>query len=253
MSVKEIIIKNSYSEEDIYCDVYVQIVNKKEASQVLQRFAEEVPLQAYGLSHLKRIQPLNRTDKMSKLQVILCPVKKYEELPISIRDSCKEKLIVKVSKLQPECRSEFDEWNKCWPINFHSTQLEKEQELGLSKSELEQLNTALSILNQSSTSTETIEGVLINPENGKVVATTAQAISILRRRLQEHQRAEPGEAKSSRSENPSEDEFTELFCKLYTPTMLCIESMAAVVRGDSTGIGNSYVVTPSVFLSCGVL
>ena len=257
----EIVITESYSLDEIYTEVYVVLIDKKDTSFTLELFSNDIPLQEYGLNHLKRIQPLHRLDKNCQLQVILCPLSKFEDLPKGVKDFCQDKkrLIVTVSKLPPANRTEFESWNKCWPINFHASQLEKDREKGLNELEKEQLNVACAALsleeeNMTKCCKCSDAAVIVNPVNGRVVATSSSGLQILQNRLNFHagqtnsiklshasteegDEGEGGNVKSGAcgggdSKHPSATMTSSLFSALYTPTMLCIEGVAEAVRGE---------------------
>lgn len=230
--VEEVVVQKTYSEDEIYIDVYVALIPKKEAAGILQTFCDEIPLQMYGLNHLKRIQPLNRSDKSSPLQIVVCPVKLYDEIPSHVKALYAEKDVRKVCRLEPQCRSEFEAWNVGWPINFHASHLEKEREKGLAEDELKQVQFAHSVLQNEESAHGTTSGcgVVINPENGKVVATTSDAQGVL---VLKYRKLNP--------DSTATDELyaSEVFQALHTPTMMCIEGVAAAVRGDIRSEGNS--------------
>lgn len=225
VEVEEVVVQKSYTEDEISIDVYVALIAKKEAASILQIFCDEIPLQLYGLNHLKRIQPLDRSDKSSPLQIVICPVKLYDDIPEHIKIMCSVKEIRKVCRLEPQCRSEFETWNRDWPINFHASHLEKEREKGLCADELKQVQYAYSVLENEAEKCTSREGcgVVINPENGKVVATTSDARQVL---------ASKYHARNPEVGSAEELHSSAVFQALHTATMQCIEGVAAVVRGD---------------------
>lgn len=230
--IEEVVVQKSYTEEEIYIDVFVALIQKKEAASILEKFCEEIPLQSYGLNHLKRIQSLNRSDKSCPLLIVVCPVKLYDEIPTHIKALCNEKEVRKVCRLEPQCRSEFEDWNVGWPINFHASHLEKEREKGLSVDEIKQVQFAFDVLLREEENSANIGGcgVVINPENGKVVTTTSDAHQFFMRK---YNTLKPGiEIADERVVSSS------VFQALHTATMQCIEGVAAVVRGDLKNGGN---------------
>lgn len=238
---KEVIIQQSYTEDQIYVDAYVALIEKKQAAFVLDMFCNDIPLQNYGLNHLKRIQPMSRTDKTGPLQIVVCPVKCYDEVPKHIKDVCAELRTVSVCKLAPACRSEFETWNQNWPINFHATQLEKDRERGLDTSEVAQIKTALDRLLQDQPDLVALNirsgGLVINPESGKVVATVSDALDVLRSRFSSHNGgSEITDARAADTRRFN----TSMFKNLYTPTMLCIEAVAAAVRKGNNGCSTTF-------------
>jgi len=232
VQVKEVVIQQSYAKSEVYVDVYVALIEKKQASSVLDTFCNDLPLQNYGLNHLKRIQPLSRTDKAGPLQIVVCPVKSFDEVPKHIKDICTELRTVSVCKLAPACREEFESWNKNWPINFHATQLEKDRERGLESFEVAQIKTAYDRLlaDQSNLAVFNIYhgGLVMNPENGAIIATLSDALDVVRNRF-------PVAAETEDTANADAVRFNSgIFTKLYTHTMLCIEGVAAAVRRGKT-------------------
>jgi hypothetical protein len=139
MECTEIVVQKTYSEEEVYTEVYTTLIERKDAATVLEMFCKDVPLQNYGLNHLKRIQPLDRSARDGPLQIVVCPVHSFDEVPQHVRDVCSEKQVVKVCSIAPTTRPEFEAWNKCWPINFHASHLEKEREKGLTREDLQQV------------------------------------------------------------------------------------------------------------------
>lgn len=234
VEVEEVVVQKSYTEDEICIDVYVALIAKKEAASILQTFCDDIPLQLFGLNHLKRIQPLDRSDKSSPLQIVICPVKLYDDIPAHIKLMCSVKEVRKVCRLEPQCRSEFEAWNRDWPINFHASHLEKEREKGLCAEELKQVQYAYSVLQseEDKCTSRAHCGVVMNPENGKVVATTSDALQVL--------------ASKYHTQNPEGASVEELqssavFQALHTATMQCIEGVAAVVRGDIRSEGSDIV------------
>ena len=230
---REVIVQETYTADQVYVDAFVALIDKKKAAFVLDMFCNDIPLQNYGLNHLKRIQPLDRTDKTGPLQIVVCPVKCYDEVPNHIKEVCKELRTVTVCKLAPACRSEFESWNKNWPINFHATQLEKDRERGLDSTEIAQLNAAHQRLLEDQTELLNLGitngGLIINPENGKVVATVRDALNVLRPRFATNASETVSEGQDSAAMDRARF-GSSMFRNLYTPTMLCIEAVAAAVR-----------------------
>lgn len=235
MDCTEVVVQKAYSEEEIYTEVYTALIERKDAASVLEVFCNEVPLQNYGLNHLKRIQPLDRNDRSGPLQIVVCPVQRFDEVPQRIRDVCTNKRTVKVCSIAPACRQEFEAWNQCWPINFHASHLEKEREKGLSKEDIEQVQIASQHLAEDELLHKWGGALMINPDNGKVVATAAEALSKLVQKAQSAAR-----------------EWDESACTtVYTPTMLCIEGVAAVVRGDNAVRGEPTICFTAHIITAG--
>jgi hypothetical protein len=237
MECTEIVVQKTYTEEEVYTEVYTTLIERKNAASVLEMFCNDVPLQNYGLNHLKRIQPLDRSARGGPLQIVVCPVHSFDEVPQHVRDVCSEKQVVKVCSIAPTTRPEFEAWNKCWPINFHASHLEKEREKGLTREDLQQVEQAFHWLQADAESHRWGGGVAINPENSKVVATASETMTIWRQRCPD-----------------AGTEWENKACTtVYTPTMLCIEGVAAVVRGEVPSRGTCQCTCSlSLSLYCGL-
>ena len=293
VDVEEIFITKKYSDQDIYIDVYAIITNKRFIPNIMELLHEEVSLSLFGLQHLKRIQPYAKYDELSdnvdtiipnhkeKVKILLCPITYYNELKPHILELCIEKEIVRVCRILPETREEFQEWNKTWPINFHMKQYEKDREKGLMKYEIEQIqyvyqhimNYQTTLHNNQATlhkdsnqqqhmSSNINEDVVVimNPINNKIVMTSWDALNYLQSL---HYTSSTNDTKNdnsiinsdsisniinnSNSSNDLDDSInkdgsirtnTLLFTSIYTPTMLCIEGVSAIVRGDINNNGS---------------
>jgi hypothetical protein len=232
MDCVEVFIKKEYSEEEVYTEVYAALIDKKDAAQVLEQFCTDIPLQNYGLNHLKRIQPLNRGDKQSQLQIIVCPVQRFDEVPEHIRNKCTSKVTIKVCKLAPACRAEFEAWNQCWPINFHASHLEKEREKGLCAEDFAQVKMAEAALSAEESLLPYGGGVIVNPENGRIICSTSEAKSLLWKRFSVAEDTAVTSAMTPADTAALSPEGCALYDALYTPTMLCIHGVAAVLRSE---------------------
>lgn len=216
MILTEVIVQKAYTEDEIFSEVYTALIDKKDAAIVLEMLCNDLPLQNYGLNHLKRIQPFDRSNKAGPLQIVICPVNRFAEIPQHVQEICSNRLIVKVCCVAPACRQEFEAWNKNWPINFHASHLEKEREKGLCKQDLDQAEAAFQCLEVDERENRLGGAVMLNPDNGKIVSTASEALTALKSRV-------TGVGK----------EWDDTACSsVYTPTMLCIDGVAGVVRGD---------------------
>eukprot|EP01032_Pedospumella_encystans_P000814 gene814-941_t len=76
----------------------------------------------------------------------------------------------------------------------------------------------------------------MNPENGAVIATLSDALEVVRSRF-------PVSAETEGTAAADAVRFhSGIFTKLYTPTMLCIEGVAAAVRRDDPSLPeNAYL------------
>jgi hypothetical protein len=158
-------------------------------------------------------------------------MQRFDEIPERIRSKCASKVTVKVCKLAPACRAEFEAWNQGWPINFHASHLEKEREKGLCAEDFAQVKMAEEVLAAEESLLPYGGGVIVNPENGRIICSTSEAKSLLWRRFTA---AEDSAVASTKA--PADAALTTeggaLCVALYTPTMLCIHGVAAVLRGE---------------------
>eukprot|EP01038_Epipyxis_sp_PR26KG_P006325 gene6325-8710_t len=197
----------------------------------------------------------------NKVHIIVCPNNQYDALPQEIKDICQVNYVSNVSRLEPLNRQEFEKWNKYWPINYHPSQAEKEREKGLNTKELQSMSSFLLKLEEEESllksfllekefiknnskndyddiivtlphfssyihATGTMNcGIIVNPSNNRIVMTSLQA-------MKAHYEAYGIAAVNH---------------PLYTPTMLCVDGVAAVVRGELDGQGslpeNHYLCT----------
>lgn len=247
MEVTEIISRQEYHMEDIAIDMYAIYVHKTVVTNVMELLNAYAPLSQFGLDHLKRIQSQDRRrgndttleQKSDDLRVLLCPVAQFDLLDESIKQLGSRKQVVQASRLKPITRDQFLLWGKLWPINYHINQQEKDRQKGLTAQDLQQMERAHLMLWERSVekgngkgtadgvhcSPTTVfqGGLMINPDNGRVVMTSWTAL--------EHLLANRKRGLSSSQHLLSQ--------ALHTPTMLCIEGVAALMRGDMENSGES--------------
>jgi len=190
------------------------------------------------------------------LEVVLCPENVLDGLSVTLKAQFPKIRTLPVARFAPQSRLEFEELGKLWPIVFRPSEIDRLREQGLDQSELKLLETHLNALmadasevskirkdeglvNEVSYSASTFTsngeriqsagtaaaecnltttapvvagttggGVIVNPVNGMVVATSSQA---LRRLLSVHGAA-------------------VLTHPLFSPTTLCIDAVATIVR-----------------------
>lgn len=247
MEVTEIISRQEYHVEDIAIDMYAIYVHKTVVTSVMELLNAYAPLSQFGLDHLKRIQSQDRRrgndtaleQKSDDLRVLLCPVAQFDLLDESIKQLGSRKQVVQASRLKPITRDQFLLWGKLWPINYHINQQEKDRQKGLTAQDLQQMERAHRMLWERSVekgngkgtadgvhcSPTTVfqGGLMINPDNGYMVMTSWTA--------SEHLLANRKRGLSSSQHLLSQ--------ALHTPTMLCIEGVAALMRGDMENSGES--------------
>ena len=230
-------VVDSRTEEATMTDVVVAQIDPRLASDILQKYAIALPLQQYNLGHMKRVRR-DLTDP-GVLEVLVCPTRCYADVAAELKQMCKPATrVVAVPRLQPLTRAEYEEWGKNWPTLFRPNAVVKEREKGHTTEEvaLHARYMALALLDgelaaaewanlgpptthaglpsslTSSSWQSPLRGgaVVVNPENGRVITMSHAAMRFL------CASKGPGVLR-----NPLMDE-----------TMLCIEAVAAAVRGD---------------------
>ncbi|RYH22716.1 hypothetical protein EON65_18805 [archaeon] len=224
-----------------YISVAVLIVETRKTSQFLQLLAEKLPLSALGLQHIKRVRKGDNNNKT--VEIVLIPVDQIESVDKEIWSKCgleggilnnhASVKIVRVAKFLPKNRREFSIWGSKWPVNFYPDEIERQRELGLSEQEVTYITSIIHTLldlhshshihhtSHEKALTESIHGLnlalIANPTTGNVVCTSAQGLSRLQEQL--------GDSASAHTH------------PLYLPTLLCINQVAAICRGDVDGKG----------------
>jgi len=245
MEVTEIISRQEYTIQDIAIDMYAIYVHKTEVTSLMEVLNAVAPLSQFGLDHLKRIQSQDRRlnvaagQKSHDLRVLLCPVTHFDLIDESVKLLGSRKEIVQASRLKPITRDQFLLWGKMWPINYHINQQEKDRQKGLTADDLQQIERAHRIiLSEYSVRKGTTGGVhcspsavfqgglMVNPDNGRVVMTSWAASDYLL-----------GKSLGPGREAPVSSLSFQLSQVLHTPTMLCIEGVAALMRGDMENSG----------------
>ena len=225
MKLEEIIDQRILADDDIYITAIACEVEPKQASTILTKFCSLLPLQQYGLGHLKRMKRtiLCENDKVnSYLEILVCPEKTFQQVPLELLNYCNKKRIVKVSKIPALNKNEFEEWGHIWPSSYRPNLIERERENGPTKEHVERVKKYMELVKEDAIRSE-IElkksnngGIIVNPVNEMVVMTSVNAYLYLKN---------------------LNDEKT-LFNQVYTAAMICIQGVSAMVRGeiDSKGI-----------------
>jgi tRNA-specific adenosine deaminase 3 len=178
------------------------------------------------------------------IEVIVCPPDYVKKLPPHLAAYCTDidKLdntdnnnnnnniksrIVNVSTYLPENKSEFEEWGKIWPINFRPNELDKEREKGHNESDKNKCIKYMNLAKEDSKNCESVYNnlenmkgnfgaIIVNPNNSKIVMTSFISL--------QHSLKMSGDTIKNHP--------------LLTPTMLCIEGVSAIVRGEIDGKGS---------------
>jgi tRNA(Arg) A34 adenosine deaminase TadA len=97
--LQEILSLRTLAIEDVFVECYAIVINPKEASSVLGSLSAQIPLQRYGLGHVKRVRrkPLLDDDASIEfkdggsyryaLEVLLCPESEYQYLAEEVKNS----------------------------------------------------------------------------------------------------------------------------------------------------------------------
>ena len=255
INADEVLFFRELSESEACTEVYVRDISPKDASAVLQQLADLLPLQSYGLTHLKRVrrQKADSDGVCAKheyrLQVLLCPVSEYEYLSddtkvlTGIQD--RSKLVaVQASKTAPQTRAEFESWSSLWPTLFRPTELDRDRELGThSEDDLKLIRQYMKmvvedeeecsrlalefpgLVDKSNSEAEILRfleslnvsgGIVVNPENGFIVCTSS---AFYRSKFDDDSVSSDG--KKASFSHP-----------LNSTTMRCIEAVACIVRSE---------------------
>jgi tRNA-specific adenosine deaminase 3 len=225
LEVTEILEDRTHAKNDFSSKAIVLRVSPQDTANVLQRFAEEVPLNRYGLGHLKRVR---RTKFVAAaeagyvIEVLVCPEKDLCMTPPGIQKLCeRNSSIVEVPKYEPVTKEEYEVWNRHWPSNFRPNQLDKERERGFSEEEKKQILYYCNLVDADSQDCSTIMqrplggGIIVNPVNEQVVTSAGR---IMKKLAAQHG--------SNALQHPLSD-----------AVMLCIEGVAAAVNDFEAHIG----------------
>ena len=200
---------------------------------------------------------------------------------------------MKVCRVSPETRKEFDEWNVIWPTVFRADHLTRERDKGPTHSLQEEENIRrymglvradgkacvdmiAAVTSTSMTTTRRSEqvgqkravddppptssttsrcashlpeedddelnkdditlfsgAIVVNPVNGQVISRSVDFYLFYKRQIETKVQARAQGASSGTEPNDEKDEWRRVLQNpLMSPTMRCIEMVAAVVRGD---------------------
>lgn len=227
-------------------------IHSKDASSVLLKLADLLPLQHFGLGHLKRARKLKAEDgtKLDITEVFLCPASYFDNVPAELTSLLLSTTIYQVSRVQPETAEEFLNWGKEWPLQFRPNETVRKVMRGLPKedapmhsrfmtlaredgSRFTDSNNERNILKESISRLPHLQcpgAIIVNPQTQKVVMSSFDAYMHLV------------------SKHGSDQAMSLLLCPLSTPTMLAIEGVAACVRGDIDDAEE----TPENYVCCGL-
>lgn len=229
MIIQEIKDERKLEEHEIYMTAIACEIEPKLASAALEHFSALLPLQQYGLGHLKRMRRTiveksldRRQHDIILLEILVCPQKNVEQIPVELLKYCDKQRVVTVAKIPALNRIEFEEWGRIWPSSFRPNLLEREREQVMSQDENKRISRYMEFVKLDGNRLE-IElkkqndgGIIVNPVNEAIVMTSANAYL--------HVIKMEGEAACTHP--------------LYTSSMICIEGVSAIVRGeiDAKGI-----------------
>ena len=232
---------------DLQIYVTVGIIESKKASFVLKTLSSIIPLQHFGLNHLKRARKPIKTNNgdhnndNSKLEIILAPSNNMNRVPqevLSLLLSTKE---IYTYKVAPESKEESDEWNKIWPTYHKPSNLQIDRMNGCSEDQckLAILNLKAAIYDAERFSYSVthnnngIDGeydghgaIVVNPLNGKIVMTSYDSWCYILETQKNN--------KNNNNDNNNQVIERCISHPLYTPVMLCIKGVAELICGNMT-------------------
>jgi tRNA(Arg) A34 adenosine deaminase TadA len=199
--------------------VIVAFVDSDKVRGVLDTINIHAPLETYSLSHFKRIRGNSKRKKSEStekalLQILICREIDFDTLHHAVTEAISpfRREVMRVCAWEPDCRIEFDNWNQSWPMHYHPSQSERDRDKGFTLEETEFINQILDILNKEETNEHAI---IINPLNNKIITTSTKYSKQINH-------------ESNLLNNP-----------IKTPTILCIDGVAAMLRGDIEDIDKS--------------
>jgi tRNA-specific adenosine deaminase 3 len=234
MLFEEVIDIDPVPADEKYISVVVAEIPPPRASALLQLLSDKLPLERFNLEHLKRIRRIDSIPPESgaivneegkkgnfSLEILLCP-EKDSSLIQDIMVDYPKRCIRTVCKYYPRNRAEFEEYREVswFPILFRPNDLDRERERGLSDEFVASTSKFMQLVEEDSLDisrvtaalgealTDLSGAVLVDPHSGAVVMSAAVA---LQRKLSVH--------------GPS-----LLKHALYSPTMLVIGALSAVLR-----------------------
>jgi len=152
--VAEVIVTRELGGDQVFTDAIIAHINPKLASSILTQLSKQLPLQSFNLDHLKRVRRVPNlpgapavefrdkdTGAVSsyafRLQVIVCPPRAFPSLQAEVcqalgydADAPISVETIRVCKVAPESREEFEAWNGNWPTLYRPDNLCREREKG---------------------------------------------------------------------------------------------------------------------------
>jgi hypothetical protein len=179
--IEEIFGQNSLIEESVALIEAIAAralaTNSSELLDYLSR-DDALPLQRYGLSHVKRIR---RSSVRGEVDVLLLPKSSSEDLAAVLERLSLLKpgiiidtLTVQVSQYAPSYREEFEALGKHWPINYHPSEEDRERKKGFSEAEFEVIKGFIDLLQEEDVASMSLYGckgkaaMIVNPGNNQV-------------------------------------------------------------------------------------
>jgi hypothetical protein len=146
ITLKEVIDCRVYSSDEVMVNVIIAEIDPQKASEILQEFASELPLQQYNLEHMKRVRR-SEFDR-NVLEILICPERCLKDVPDVLQNKCKVNTskVISIPKLKPLTRTEYEEWGRNWPTMFRPNAVDKEREVGFFKEDISQHANYLSLV-----------------------------------------------------------------------------------------------------------
>jgi hypothetical protein len=163
--------------------------------------------------------------------LVICPQSAEADLPSELRQHFREIKLLEVCHYKPQNRIEFKDWGDAWPVIYRPTELSEERARGLPTSEIEILRNHLSSL------TTDRDAIIVDPITNEVndfspssLLLTILQVLVCPDQVRSYLNSLPRHASRSITMNP-----------LYSssPTLLCIEGVASMVRGEFTAPSES--------------
>lgn len=222
LEIKELNVERCFQPtESSFLPAVIVSITPSMASEVMALFSDKIPLQKYGLVHLKRIKRADSgsiTEGKKVVNVLVCPLYCATELPAEIMAICNKypTFVSYVSRHEPRSVQDFQRLSQQWPVNYYPSQLAREQQQGLSKNEIYHASKCLKALLADETSMMEMCGVrksavIVNPADNQIVFAASAVVHWLKEK----------------------NNIDVVNHPLYNPAMICIEGVAAIVRGEA--------------------
>ncbi len=116
----EIRNERKLSDDEVMILARIAIIQSKDTSEILTLLVDSIPLQLFGLGHLKRARKMadGRTT-----EVLLSPwdyrIDSSKPIEAQVLSKCISFREALVCRLPPETREEFNNWGRSWPTHFY--------------------------------------------------------------------------------------------------------------------------------------